>query len=152
LGHLDRDPMKEGEDKMRSVLIAATALVALAGKVAHSQSLPPEFPEYGSAAACAGLAKLATKFGDVTARVCARDENEARDASQYLWPDLPSDVQDHCLNVVELSAPAHMKYQSLHNCLEEMAYDQHQYAGEIPLSIRKKWLDYDIKALKARHD
>jgi hypothetical protein len=31
LGHLDRDPMKEGEDKMRSALIAAAALVALAG-------------------------------------------------------------------------------------------------------------------------
>jgi hypothetical protein len=92
-------PERRGGQNAKRLI--AAALVALAGKVAYSQGLPPEFPEYGSAAPCAGLA---TKFGDVTARVCARDENEARDASQYLWSDLPSDVQDHCLNVVELSA------------------------------------------------
>jgi hypothetical protein len=128
-----------------AILLVLALLVAR--PVAAMEGSQTEFPEYDLAAACA-------KFGDLAARTCARDENEARDASRYLWPDLPSDLQTHCLIAAKLIAGApfqSFQYRSLHNCLEEMAYDQHQYAGEIPLSIRKKWLDNDIQALKVGH-
>jgi hypothetical protein len=129
-------------------ILTISAALVLAAPALALNGAPPGFPEYDSAAACE---KLAAKFGDLTAGVCARDENEARDAAWHPWSDLPSDVQDHCLNVVELSAPAHMKYQSLYLCVKDMDYAQYQYAGEIPLSIRKKWLDADIRALKVGH-
>jgi hypothetical protein len=89
---------------MRKALILASALATIATPalaVDQAKGSQTEFPEYDLAAACA---KLAAKFGDLAARTCARDENEARDASQYLWSDLPPDLQTHCLIVAKLIA------------------------------------------------
>jgi hypothetical protein len=113
---------------------------------ACSRRSPPEFPEYDSAAACA---KIDPK-PDAFSRLCIRLESEAMEGSQFRWSGPPSDLQTHCINVVALNAPSHVRHQSLHQCLNEMFYDQHEFDGDIPVSIRKKWLDDDIKALKER--
>lgn len=132
---------------MNCATMVALALLA-ARPAAAMDGSQTDFPEYDLAALCG---KFAAKFGDLIARVCVRDENEARDAALYLWPDLPADVQTHCVIVAKLSVPATVQYQSLHNCLSEMSADQRQLGGEIPVSIRKNWLDNDIRALKAGH-
>jgi hypothetical protein len=132
--------------KVKHIALAAVALTIASPALAVDGS-PPEFPKYDSAAACAKIDPKPDSFS----RLCIRLESEAMEASQHLWSGLPSDLQTHCINVVALNAPAHVRYQSLHECLSELSYDQHEFDGDIPISIRKKWLDDDIKALKARH-
>jgi hypothetical protein len=60
LGHLDRDPMEEGEDKMRNVLITAAALVAFASS---AQAAPKHYPDdlqfaIDQAYLCGGVAAM----------------------------------------------------------------------------------------------
>src|SRR5271163_4780617 len=129
-----------------AIAFAVIVLGALLQPVVAMEGSETGFPEYDSAAACARSMPISSGTAQyikpdesgLTERICIRDENEARDAARYLWADLPSDVQTHCRIVVKLSAPATVQYQSLHNCLEEMDSAQHQFAGEIPISVRKK--------------
>lgn len=131
---------------IRILTISAALLLAAPSQAQHED--PPGFPGYDTVTACS------TKLyhpAPALVRVCITDEGEARDAALYLWPALPPDVQTHCVIVAQLTVPAPVRYQSLHNCLSELAASQRELGGEIPVPIRKNWLDVDIRALKAGH-
>jgi hypothetical protein len=131
--------------KLGPVFYLAVAIGASSPAFAMDSD-PPGFPNVDPvvAAARAGIT-------GATARWLVTEENNAREAALATWPELPSDVQTHCVIVAKLSVPEHILYQSLYNCLSELAYRQHELGGEIPLSIRKAWLDNDIRSLKAGH-
>ena len=114
------------------------------------ESDPPGFPEYDSAAACERV--YAHNTNPAVMRVCIRNEDEFRDASLYLWSTLPSDLQTHCSIMAQVRAriPG-VQYQTLHACLSSAADAQREEGGEIPAEIIKKWLDADMRALKAGH-
>jgi len=116
---------------------------------------PPGFPNdlADFSAACQRLADRIPnpESSKLQLNVCVQAEEEARDASKYLWTLLPSDMQTYCAIYAKINANNFVKYQTLHDCLEELASSQHDVGGELPLSYRKELLDRAIRALKVGH-
>ena len=131
--------------KLSAFLLA----LALAFPAAAMEGDPPGFPEYDPVAGCESV--YAHNPNPAVMRVCIRNEVEFRDASLYLWPTLPPDLQTHCTIMAQVNGRVAVQYQTLHACLSAAADGQREEGGEIPAEIIKKWLDADMRALKVGH-
>jgi hypothetical protein len=133
-----------------AALVVATPAIALEGD-------PPGFPDdlADFSSACKRLANHNNPDPESSKMLlnrCVQDEEEeARDASKYLWTLLPPDMQTYCAIYAQINGNNLVKYQTMHACLEQLASSQHEVGGELPLSYRKGLLDSAIRALKVGH-
>ena len=96
--------------KLSAFLLA----LALAFPAAAMEGDPPGFPEYDPVAGCESV--YAHNPNPAVMRVCIRNEVEFRDASLYLWPTLPPDLQTHCTIMAQVNGRVAVQYQTLHAC------------------------------------
>jgi hypothetical protein len=132
-----------------AALLFASPVLALDGD-------PPGFPDdlADFSSACQHFANHNNPDSESSKMVlnsCVQNEEEARDASKYLWTILPPDMQTYCTIYAKINRNNLVKYQTMHVCLETLASEQHEVGGELPLSYRKKLLDSAILALKVGH-